>query len=116
MSGAAGTRATKDKEAEKAAHLEEEVYCMEEENGERNGVILHLIKPNQLSVLPPDVIWLWSSRHPLGTLKTLNEQTRTNMSAMVCNRSRLGKISRHYGVAMVYAVSALVFARPSKYL
>ena len=33
------------------------------------------------------------------------------MSARVCNHSRLGKISRHYVVAMVGAVSALVFSQ-----
>ena len=31
------------------------------------------------------------------------------MPAMVCNRSRLEKISRRYGVAMACVVSALVF-------
>ena len=39
---------------------------------------------------------------------TFTEQTRTNMFAMFCKRCEQIKISRHYEVAMVYEVSALV--------
>ena len=51
----------------------------------------------------------WRVTHSL-TDGYLNEQTRTDMSAMVCKRCRVVRISRHYCVAMVCDVTALVFS------